>query len=43
MGNEREDREIGSKPDQGNKIAREVKNDLTNPYGKGKTHPVKEN
>ncbi len=38
---DRSKREIGSKPDQGNKIAREVKNDLTNPYGKGKTHPTK--
>jgi hypothetical protein len=39
---ERDKRKIGSSPDQGNKIARGVKNDQTSPYGKGKTHPTKD-
>lgn len=43
MGNERKDREIGSKPDDSRTpIEREVRREVLHPWSKARTHPTRE-
>jgi hypothetical protein len=42
VGKQRDDRTLGSKPSDGTPIADKIRREDRHPYGKGKTHPTKD-